>query len=187
MSRYQLNDAELWELEEFLAFLRGKPVTIKLFRSHRVGWIFRRTVYDIYAEDVIPPAPPKPPVAKSLRILFGPSFYPSESNVDGILFLGQRALLSVMGVDEKGKPAPVENVSFESSNPDIVEIVEDGDGDDKTVYAQSKVTFGDVQITAKADPKIGEEVGELVAIGNISVKPREAVSLAINMGAPEDV
>jgi hypothetical protein len=96
----------------------------------------------------------------------------------------QQAALSISAVDAKGNPAPVENVVFEGSDPNIIVVRADpADQTKATVLAR---TVGTAQVTVTADADIGEGEKELMGLLDVQVVAAEAVALSITAGTPED-
>ena len=96
----------------------------------------------------------------------------------------QQAALSISAVDAKGNPAPVENVVYEGSDPNILVVRADPADETKaTVLAR---TVGTAQVTVKADADIGEGEKELMGLLDVEVVAAEAVALSITAGTPED-
>jgi hypothetical protein len=87
-------------------------------------------------------------------------------------------------VDAKGNPAPVENVVFEGSDPNIILVrTDETDQTKATVLAR---TVGTAQVTVTADADIGEGEKELMGLLDVQVVAAEAVALSITAGTPED-
>ena len=96
----------------------------------------------------------------------------------------QQAALSISAVDAKGNPAPVENVVYTGSDPNILVVRADPADETKaTVLAR---TVGTAQVTVKADADIGEGEKELMGLLDVEVVAAEAVALSITAGTPED-
>ena len=96
----------------------------------------------------------------------------------------QQAKLSISAVDAKGNPAPVENVVYETSDPQIILVGVDPNDETKAVVAARNIGTGQVTVTADAD--IGEGTKELMGLLDVEVVAAEAVALAIEAGVPED-
>ncbi len=98
------------------------------------------------------------------------------------LTTSQKVSVSVSGLDSKGFPAPLENVTFTSSDATIATVTSDG----SSSAVVTSVAPGSVQIQVSADAKIGE--GETILPGTLDVVviPGEAVTLTIATGTPEE-
>jgi hypothetical protein len=86
--------------------------------------------------------------------------------------------LAVAGTNKKGHPAPLENLRFSSSDDSVLTVGPDG-------LCTPGDNLGTVQITVKADPKIGPEEGELIGTVDVEVVAGEAVTLQIT-GTPKN-
>jgi hypothetical protein len=96
----------------------------------------------------------------------------------------QQAALSISAVDAKGNLAPVENVVFQGSDPNIIVVRADpADQTKATVLAR---TVGTAQVTVTADADIGEGEKELMGLLDVEVVAAEAVALSITAGTPEE-
>ncbi len=98
------------------------------------------------------------------------------------LTTSQKVSVSVSGLDSKGFPAPLENVTFTSSDETIATVTSDGSAS----AVVTSVAPGSVQIQVSADAKIGD--GETILPGTLDVVviPGEAVTLTIATGTPEE-
>lgn len=90
--------------------------------------------------------------------------------------------VSLAPADKFGNPAPVEGVTFESSDTSLATVNVSPDGLSAEVVPVGPV--GTLQLKVTADPKIGPEVGVLTGLLDIEILAGEAVTLTINPGAP---
>lgn len=101
-----------------------------------------------------------------------------------VLTVSQKVSASITPVDAKGNPAPIDGVpAWSSSNPDIASVVPAEDGLSAVIVATGVV--GDTQVSVSADADLGEGVTQIVAIGDLSIRPDQAVALSLNFGTPE--
>ena len=98
---------------------------------------------------------------------------------------GFKFTLTFSAVDKDGNPAPVEGISWSSSNPAVISVTPDTSG--LTALVQTKGKTGTAQVKLSVDPRIGAEVGELMALFDVEVVPGEAVSLVLNAGTPSPI
>ena len=85
--------------------------------------------------------------------------------------------------DADGNQTEVDGVSqWASTNPGVASVTPSEDG--KTCRV-SPDAIGTSQIQCIADPKFGPEQGELILMGDIEVKPGEAVAGVIEFGPEE--
>jgi len=88
----------------------------------------------------------------------------------------------VTGVDRKGNPAPIENVTpVVSSDESVLSVVDRADG--RWAVANQ---IGTAQLTCQADARIGEGEVILVAAVDVEVVPAEAVALSIPLGERQE-
>lgn len=95
----------------------------------------------------------------------------------------QKVSLSIAPVSAAGNPAPVENVVWTSSNPEVLEVVASEDG--LTAVASTVGPLGTAQVTVVADADLGEGVVPLTGILDVVVVGSQAVSLGVVAGTPE--
>lgn len=88
----------------------------------------------------------------------------------------------VTAVDAKGNPAPIEGVTFTSSDVAIVAVVDNGDG---TATATAVGPLGTAQVRVDADAQIGDGVVPLTGLVDLEVVASEAVALSVAVGTPE--
>lgn len=100
-----------------------------------------------------------------------------------LLQVGQEVDLSATYTDASGNPAQVESQTWESSDEDVVSVVE---GDDGTAVATSEA-LGTAQVTLRADARFGTEVAEIIGVLDVEVIASEAVSATITPGTPRGV
>lgn len=96
----------------------------------------------------------------------------------------QKVALTVSAVDAAGNPAQIENVSWQSSNVDILTVAVE-QSDDKKAVATTVGPLGTAQIQVTADARIGEGVVELTGVLDVEVVASEATTLSIVPGTPE--
>jgi hypothetical protein len=95
----------------------------------------------------------------------------------------QKVSLSISPVDAAGNSAPVEDVSWSSSDESILTVTPSEDG--LSCVAETTGKLGVAQVVVKADARIGEDVNDLTGALDIEVVAAEAVSLGIAAGVPE--
>ncbi len=93
--------------------------------------------------------------------------------------------LAFSAVDQDGNPAPVEGISWSSSNPAIASVLTNADRPSGAGVTEGLT--GSAQIKLAVDPKIGPEVGGLMALFDVEVVPGEAVSLVLQAGTPQPI
>src|SRR5262245_59688375 len=96
----------------------------------------------------------------------------------------QQVSISVSGVDAKGFPAPLENVTMTSSDGTIASVVQDATDPSKGMVVAG--VPGDAQIQVTADAKIGEGVKELTGTLDVHVVAGEAATITVGTGVPEE-
>lgn len=94
----------------------------------------------------------------------------------------QGVQLTVVPVDAKGNPAPIDGVvAWSTSDESVLSVAAASDGLTAEVRA---VAVGHAQITASADARLGPEVVEITGVLEIDVVPAEAVTMALSAGEP---
>jgi hypothetical protein len=93
----------------------------------------------------------------------------------------EQAVLSVTPVNVKGKPAPVQNPVWKSSDESVAVVVADADGLSAVVVAKAP---GTAQISITADADMSEGVSEITGTLDVKVVPSQAVGFTINTAAP---
>ncbi len=102
-----------------------------------------------------------------------------------ILKSSQEGDISVEGgVDSKGNDAPIENLAFESTNPDILAMTVSEDGKMATVKAVGPVGSAQVRITADAVVGEGEEIFDEVI--DVDVIAGQATGFKVSVGTPRE-
>lgn len=102
------------------------------------------------------------------------------------LSVTQKVELQLQPVDSKGHPAPVDGVPvWDVSAPNLVDLVPSVDGLSAVVAAQG--ALGHVQISVRADARLGPDVREIVGVLEIDLVPAEAVALGIVAGPPTEI
>lgn len=107
-----------------------------------------------------------------------------ENNMALILNADQKVKLTITPVDSYGNLSVVENLTWESSDPDILTI-EPNEELETEVYAVAVGPTGDAQVVVRADARIGDGEVVLTGVVNVTVLPAEAVSLSVAAGEPE--
>jgi hypothetical protein len=98
----------------------------------------------------------------------------------------EQVVLSVLPVDAKGNPAPVDGApAWGSSDPTVATVTPAADGLSATVAAVGPL--GKTQISVTADADLGEGVESVVGTLDIEVVAGKAVSLSIKTGTPEEI
>jgi hypothetical protein len=102
------------------------------------------------------------------------------------LSVTQKVELQLQPVDIKGNPAPVDGVPvWDVSDPNLVDLVPSVDGLSAVVAA--KGDLGHVQISVRADARLGPDVREIMGVLEIDLVPAEAVALGIVAGPPTEI
>lgn len=102
-----------------------------------------------------------------------------------ILTDSQKVLLSIKPVDKKGNPAMVEGApEWGTSDSAILEVEVAPDGMSAVLVAQGPLGHG--QVTVVADADLGAGVVPITGILEVDIVGGQAVSLAIEAGAPEE-
>ena len=84
--------------------------------------------------------------------------------------------------DGEGNLAPLDGFpTFESSDPTVAEVVDNGDG---TATVVSRLA-GNAQVTMRADALVGDGVIEVLATLDVTVVPGQAVAVTIAAGVPQ--
>lgn len=105
-----------------------------------------------------------------LSVLFSGAIFKGE-NIMFILPDDKTATVLVSAVDAKGFPAPIESVTYSSSDEKVVTVDVDG------VVTPTGVGSATVNVTA--DAQIGEGVDTLVGLLELQVVAGKAVSLGV--------
>jgi len=95
----------------------------------------------------------------------------------------QKVALSISAVDAAGNPAPIENATWQSSNPAVLSVTASTDG--LSAVATTAGQLGTAQVQVSVDARIGE--GEVVLQGvlDVEVIASEATALNVAAGVPE--
>lgn len=102
------------------------------------------------------------------------------------LSVTQKVELHVQPVDIKGNPAPVDGEPlWDVSDPSLIDLVRSHDGLSVLVAARGRT--GHVQITVRADARLGPDVREIMGTLEIDLVPAEAVALGIVAGEPTEL
>lgn len=102
------------------------------------------------------------------------------------LSVTQKVELQLQPVDIKGNPAPVDGAPFwDVSDPTLVDLIPSIDGMSAVVSARGSI--GHVQITVRADARLGPDVREIMGVLEIDLVPAEAVALGIVAGSPTEI
>ena len=97
----------------------------------------------------------------------------------------QECPLEVKFRDAHGNEAQVENIVWSSSAEDILKVnANDAEPNKAIVLAVGSPGTG--QVNVKADPKIGEPVGEIVGVLDVEILAAEATVVEISAGTPID-
>lgn len=88
-------------------------------------------------------------------------------------------------VDFAGNPAFFENLAFENSNPDVLDIIPATAESPTLIRAKGPV--GTARVTITADVKEGEEVKNLQDFADFEIVAGEAVGLGIQLGTPSQI
>lgn len=97
----------------------------------------------------------------------------------------QQADLSIQPVDRKGNPAPVEGVSWSSSDDTIVTVTVDATDPTKAVV-KAVGPLGSAQVNVTADARIGEGTVDIAGVLDVTIVAGEAVSVQISAGTPTE-
>lgn len=100
-----------------------------------------------------------------------------------IMTVTQECPLEVKFKDSQGNEAPVENIQWSSSDPNII-IVHANDAVPTKAIVLAAGVAGTGQVNVKADPKIGEPVGEIVGLLDVEIIAAEATVVEISAGTP---
>lgn len=93
----------------------------------------------------------------------------------------EQALLSVTPVNAKGKPAPVQNPVWKSSDESVAVVVAGEGGLSATVIAKAP---GTAQVSIVADADMSDGVTEITGVLDVKVVASQAVGFTINTAAP---
>jgi hypothetical protein len=91
----------------------------------------------------------------------------------------QQIPYTIAPTDRKGRPAPVENVVWASSNTEVATVTASEDGLTGLVVG---LVPGAVTISVTADADMGEGVTELAGVAELTVTPAAAVSVTLVAG-----
>jgi hypothetical protein len=95
----------------------------------------------------------------------------------------QKVALSISAVDAAGNPAPIETVSWVSSDTNILTVEASADG--LSAVATTVGPLGTAQVQVTADVRMGVGEVNLQGILDVEVIASEAVALNIAAGVPE--
>lgn len=94
----------------------------------------------------------------------------------------QQVDLTIAPTDRKGRPAPVENVEWATSNSEVATVTASADGLKATVVAVGPL--GDATISVTADGHMGEGTTSLAGTLDITVTAADATVMAVTAGTP---
>lgn len=101
-----------------------------------------------------------------------------------VLTDSQKIRFGFLAVSAAGNKALIENVSVESSDPEIIAIT--GPDDEGMFTATVTGVLGTVQLNARADVAIGEGEEWIYGTTQIDVVPGRAVSINFSFGEPQE-
>lgn len=102
-----------------------------------------------------------------------------------ILTVTQNVELSLHPVDRHGNPAPVDGPPiWDVSDMSLVNCIPAVDGMSAMIGARGGV--GHVQVSVRADARMGPDVREITGILEIDLVPAEAATLGIVAGEPTE-
>lgn len=102
------------------------------------------------------------------------------------LSVTQKVELQLQPVDIKGNPAPVDGEPlWDVSDPSLIDLVQSHDGLSALVAARGGT--GHVQVTVRADARLGPDTREIMGVLEIDLVPAEAVALGIVAGEPTEL
>ncbi len=93
----------------------------------------------------------------------------------------EQVVISVTTLDAKGKPAPVQSPTWESSNPVVLALTPSADGMSCAAVAGDP---GDARVTFTCDSDLGEGVKALAGTLDVTILPGEAVTVVLAAGLP---
>ena len=96
----------------------------------------------------------------------------------------QKVTLSISPKGAAGNPAPVQDVTWEVSDPTIVTVTPDA-ANPLSAVVTTTGTLGTAQVSASADADMGDGVKTITGVLDIEVRASEAVMFDINAGVPE--
>lgn len=96
----------------------------------------------------------------------------------------QQCALSVSGVDKKGNPAGLADVTYTSSDPNVASVTQDTVDPSKAVV--KAVAAGTAQINVSADADLGDGVNTLTGALDVTVVAGQATSFTIATGTPTE-
>ena len=102
-----------------------------------------------------------------------------------ILTDSQKCSIFISPVDAKGNLAEVQNITFKSTNPDVLDVVQDLE-DPKKAVVVALGPLGSAQVSVQADADLGEGIETLEGILDVEVKAGKAVALTVDAGTPEE-
>ena len=92
----------------------------------------------------------------------------------------QQNTLSIAPVDRKGRPAPVENIVWATSNSEVLTVEASSDGLSATVKAVGPLGSATVSVTC--DGHIGEGDVTLAGSEEYTITAADAIALAVAAG-----
>lgn len=95
----------------------------------------------------------------------------------------QKVKVSVTPIDAKGAPAPVQSVTFVSSDETVASVSPDPNDPNGAIVVAGFPGVAQIQVTADAD--LGDSVANITGTLDITVVGGQAVSLTITAGTPE--
>lgn len=125
--------------------------------------------------------PQKPLLRWFVDILSGSSFsFNGDAHMAFTLPDDKTAVATLTTVDAKGNPAPVQAVSWESSDPSILEVTADPVEPSKASI-KPVGPLGQAQVRANLDPDTTMTGDEFIVLGDIEVVAGKAVSGTVSI------
>jgi hypothetical protein len=94
----------------------------------------------------------------------------------------QQVPVQIAGADKKGAPAPVQNPTFTSSDPNVATVTQDTTDPTKATVVAGLP--GTCQIQVSADADLGDGVTTISGVLDITVVAGQAASIAVTAGTP---
>ena len=96
----------------------------------------------------------------------------------------QRVELTVVALDSRGNPAPLEALAWNSSDPGVLEVVPSADG--LAAVARAVGAAGFAQVVLTADARIGDGDVPITGLLDVQILPAEATVIQLVAGAPTE-
>lgn len=96
----------------------------------------------------------------------------------------QQVAVSISAADKKGQSAPVEGVTFATSDPNVATVVQDAVDPSKALVVAGLP--GTCQIQVSADADLGEGVTKIEGVLDVEVVAGQAVALSVATGVAEE-